>query len=429
MGAALAGIVALVVLVMTMGNSSSGTTAFAAVTPAPTYDCDVDPTKPCPDGNLSGVADVIVPLADYYVYMCIARNDHDSATDDIKSAVVCVTDNDAFGDPNNALSDINVPGEGADGVAGPPPPPGYSTLPVNKGIGKFVTTSWTPSDDGHADGNTYSCPTGTVSNCIITITCFPRLGASVLGQNNIALTAFPDPKAQMTSDGFQEGYLVLVTGATNAACDSYDGAGMAAGDWGTLGAVESHPADDKDALCAATPCDQVAWRDSDQRAADGRVDYDDDGCSDFQELDKTDQFKCGDDPWNPYDSGLTDYSGPYTLLAEAARADNAIAGAYFHCIADIQQTTLLGKTDGDIVARAYCYIDNPAVLVNAAVAGACPAACGDGFPGAAPPFPFGDTDSKHTELTGFVDNADNTLKIRGCFEAGPDACILGDVYV
>ena len=98
------------------------------------------------------------------------------------------------------------------------------------------------------------------------------------------------------------------------------------------------------------------------------ADWDGDGCSDIDELGKlgTQPKGCGDDPWNPLDSNKTDFSGAYDILIEVLRAEATpgYGGIYFSCLADIQQTGN-GKTDGDLDARAYCYTDNFAGVVNA----------------------------------------------------------------
>jgi hypothetical protein len=445
LGATFVALAAILAIMMAIGSSGSSSNVEAATTPSP-YNCTVEPDKPCPDGNLSGVIDIHVGALPGSIYHCIARNDHDSSTNDLKIAASCSTEITGFGD-SNAVPIEDIPGEGIDGTGGPPPPPGYTPLPPAKGIGKYLPTGGTWDPPG-GNTNTYNCdPIGTA--CTITLTCFPRLGASLLGANVLSLTMTSDPKGQMGSTGHQEGQLVLNQGLSNADCRAGNGPGHSGG----YGAAElfTYAADPKDALCvgATGGCDQVPWRPT-TRASDNRMDYDGDGCSDFQELDKTGQFKCGDDPWNPYDSNATNYSGSWTILAEVAEADTGAPGAYYPCIPDIQQTGS-GKTDGQIVARVYCNIDIPGIDVNGE---AFPGESGDGFPGGAPPGPkvlgaantagcshlaatycnfgvyvFGDVDVKHTELTGFVDNATNEIKIRGCFEDLDGEGALGYVYV
>jgi hypothetical protein len=185
-------------------------------------------------------------------------------------------------------------------------------------------------------------------------------------------------------------------------------------------------------------------------------DYDGDGCTDAQELwagKPGAPANCGDDPWNPYDSGpaagTPDVSGSYDIVMERTRADVGTPGYYYECKADVQQSAK------NLTARTLCYVDNPSVTVNPQVANGSPGAgvytcppanakfCGDGLPGAAPPgcalpsgcatlagqgagcpslpcnvsqYQFADIDNAQTVLTGTLDNTAHTMNLSGCFK-------------
>jgi hypothetical protein len=96
----------------------------------------------------------------------------------------------------------------------------------------------------------------------------------------------------------------------------------------------------------------------------------------------------------------------------------AVAGNYFHCIANVVQT------GNDIDARAQCYVDAPALggggspLINTQ----------DGVPGPKPPPPYNET--APTEFTGTFNPGDNTFSLQGCFadqpgSIGPNVIIDG----
>ncbi len=336
-----------------------------AVPPTPT------PTaKFATDGNLSGVYDVWVtggtpgtPDKGISVFHCIMRQDHDATTHDVKTAAQCVSDLSGLGDTGSALYSINVPGEGPDGNPGPPPPPPYNIMPPAKGLGTY--------DPG--------------TDTLTTTTCFPDVGAGTQGPNTVWVVTIPDAKAQ-SLDGKAEGSVLIYFGQTNADCTALTPSGT------PLAALPLKTYNINGPVSAP-------WRTA------GDQDYDNDGCTDFQELDKQNRFKCGDDPWNPYDSGAAtnDMSGSYELLVRMERADLADAGSYFNCLADLQQTGD-GKAAGEVMTRLSCYVDigndlaahpttgHSGITVNKEAAGgntACPPAaanqCGDGFPGPLPP--------------------------------------------
>jgi hypothetical protein len=272
------------------------------------------------------------------------------------------------------------------------------------------------------------------------------VGTSV---NIIATVSITGAHAQLTSTGKLVGTTDIYSGQTNAACAALAPVGAP----GTLG-ITVYPANDL-AACPAGDCVQAPWR------TPNDADYDNDGCTDADELLQNKPgvpTKCGDDPWNPHDltPPSVDAAGTYSLTAIAARQDVGVPGFYYDCSADINQA---GK---NLTARVACYIDSPAVVVNPkavpapnANATTCPPApaayCGDGISGAPPPgttvgtYPtnprlLAKVGAAHTVLTGEVDNAQNVLKLRGCFKSNVDnppvgkpggskVSFLGNTYV
>ena len=419
-GVGLVAMVAVLALVafMTMVTSNGGGKSVSAV------------GSPGSDGFLSGIADLEVLPGPNSIYHCIIRTDHDAGTNKIKAAAVCFTDLEGLGDPADILDGVDAfPNEGVDGVSGPPPPPPYPNMPPFLGTGEYF-----PGGDA-------ACPGA--ATCLVTFICVPDLGAGLLGPNLVARFTTPNPNATLDA---QLGTIELFTGASIKQCDSFDTTGLSA-----LGGVLDF------GMFAPGTASETSWR----AAAGSATDCDGDGCTDLEELDtKNRPTGCGDDPYSPLDSNVTDHSGAYDILVRVARADVAGGGAYFSCLADIQQTGA-GTTDGDIVARAYCYQDSFSVINSLGY----PGVTGDGFPGGGPAYGaipangapetdcsrfgsaatldddgdtvpndgcpaegFGDTDSKQTELTGFVDTADNTLKLRGCFEDEDASGSLINVY-
>ena len=374
-------------------------------------------TGPCvkPDGGgpaaLQGISDLIVdngvPAVD--LFHCIFKTDIGGAGN-VKNAAVCFDNTGALGTGAAAEPINDLPGEGVDGDSGgvgPPPPPPYGVAPPAKGTGNYNGSD------------------------IVTTTCFPDVGTST---NIIAVTTVPGALAQLTAQGFLTGSVLIYVDQTNAACDALTPAGAAPAPL----SLSIYPAIDQ-APCPAGNCVQAPYR------TGGDTDFDNDGCTDEQELDEAkaaDASKCGDDPWNPHDLvGGTDVSGSYSLTAVALRQDVGAGGLYYDCNADINQS---GKA---LTARLLCYIDSASFTVNPQAAGGnitCPPAnanlCGDGVSGAPPPgttvgtYPtnprlLADVDDKHTVLTGTLDNAQNVIKLAGCFEDRDGEGNLGDVYV
>ncbi|MCI0890689.1 MAG: hypothetical protein J4O04_07765, partial [Chloroflexi bacterium] len=172
-------------------------------------------------------------------------------------------------------------------------------------------------------------------------------------------------------------------------------------------------------------------------------DFDGDGCTDEDELSKTNAAKCGDDPQNPFDSfdpDTVDLSGIYYITTRLVRADctddqctAGVPGIYIYCRADLQHDT----SDNTLEMRPYCYADNTAVDINPE---AYPGITGDGFPGGPPPGPefpnsgsgdyiYGDVDEAHTLLTGTYTKADPpTIHVFGCIPDPDDSTGTGDVW-
>ncbi len=393
-GATLIAAVAVVAVMAATGSGDSQTTYAGVLTPTP---------KPDGLGNLSGMYDVQIHNGAKVItfYDCIARQDHDSITNEVKVTSQCYADI-GLSDPNSALPCL--PGEGADAdcngvpeLDGPPPPPPYNSAPPTKMNGNY----------------------NPVTDMLTLRSCVPNIGG-VSGPNILVDAEVPNAKEQLATTGKYAGTVRLYNNVSIAACESKD-----IGDQGAPleFAINLNPIDDR-APCPGGDCEQVPWR------TPNDTDYDDDGCTDFQELDKTGAFKCGDDPYNPYDSNQTDISGSYSMTATALRADwdkvlhQLIPGVYYECLADIQQEGD-GKTPDSVSARVFCYIDSPLLAVNPE---AGPEA-GDGLAGAAPPGPYADVDDVQTELLGQIDNVTNTLDMEGCFEDRDVQSPLGNVYV
>jgi hypothetical protein len=395
--------------------------------------------------DLSGISDIVVDAgqpATTDFYHCIARTDIAAGGADVKTGAVCFDNSGVLGQGTVAEPINSPPGEGTTGDAGgigPPPPPPYSVAPPAKGRGTYT------------------------SDNLVTTTCFPDVGKSI---NIISTVTILGAHAQLVATGKTVGFVDIYTNQSNANCDALTPTGTP----GNLG-LTVYPATDI-AACPSGNCVQSPYR-LNGNVLHGYPDWDMDGCTDANELwqDKPGAItKCGDDPWNPNDvpAGATpDVSGEYSLTAIAVRQDcnpaltgvpticeppgvgqamspDFVAGFYYNCDADINQA---GK---NLTARVLCYIDSPAVTTNPAAvpspntgATTCPPApaqyCGDGVSGAPPPgttvgtYPtnprlFAVIKTKHTVLTGTVDNTQNVIKLQGCFNA-PKPSFLGNVYV
>jgi hypothetical protein len=385
--------------------------------------------------DLSGVSDLIVDggVSTNDFFHCIFNTKIDNGGN-IDNAAVCFDNTGALGTGAAAEPINDLPGEGPDGLTlvGPPPPPPYGLAPPAKGSGTYA------GDD------------------INSLTCFADVGSSL---NIIASVEIIDAHLQLSTTGKLVGTTTLYTEESNAACNALAPVGPGAPPLG----ITIYPANDI-AACPAGNCVQAPWRTAND------ADFDNDGCTDADELTAYKPGvpqKCGDDPWNPHDltPPSVDASGTYSLSAPAARQDcnpalngdpavcddgdggevtgDRTGGFYYDCQADINQS---GKA---LTARVLCYIDFAGFAVNPQAAGGganitCPPApaenCGDGISGAPPPgttvgtYPtnkrlLADVDDKHTVLTGEVDNAQNVMKLRGCFEDRDGEAVTGNVYV
>jgi hypothetical protein len=183
-------------------------------------------------------------------------------------------------------------------------------------------------------------------------------------------------------------------------------------------------------------------------------DWDGDGCPDWDELDPDLDPHNGLDPFNPHDCNqVVNVGGIYRIRAVPLAGTKEAAGAYFHCIADMQQ-------DGnDLEMRLYCYTDNPAIPVNPEAGDEV----GDGYEGLPPPAAavddtnppaesgaqcqngqdddgdtvaddgcpaiWGDVDDAHSALTGALDKGTNRMTMSGCYEDRDGTGALGAVYL
>jgi hypothetical protein len=362
-----------------------------------------------PAGLLSGVYDASIfsigPVSSHH--HCIFSIEHDNASQEAKTAAQCYDDIDTS-DPN--AEPINAPpGETpGDLIPGPPLPPPYKHGEPTKFHGGYQ-----------------------VAGDVLTQTaCFADIGGT-LGPSMIMQLVVPNAAADLPT-GILQGNATLYPNQSAQQCSML---------------LPYGPPDPPLRLTlykAGTP-GESPWRAALPHPSRS-VDFDNDGCTDSDELDKRKKTKCGDDPYNPLDpaSGSPlDVSGTYDVVVTLDSADwdkntNApIGGSYLNCKADVQQVIK------ELTTRIYCYSDSPTVAVNPQAAGnmlTCPPAatnrCGDGLAGAAPPgrataggpINFGDVDDVHTVLTGHYDNSDNTVRWVGCFEDRDGAGNLGNMY-
>ncbi len=332
-------------------------------------------------GNLTDVYDIEVTAGPSVVFHCIARADHDPVTNQMDFAAKCYSDiegSELFGH----LVD------GADGASGPPPPPPFSTTPPTNLDGAYdpgtdtITLQGCFTDLGGIFApHTYVeielidakelLPVGTVSG---TISLYPGRQALVSCENG-------EPTGEMSP------FVLPITARK--------------GSFLPLIAPRTDP-----------------------------FDYDGDGCSDWEELDKTGARpkSCGDDPYNPQDSDA-EISGIFWARATVQSADwdtengELIPGSYFFCI-----NRVVEEEDKAVSADVWCAWNSPAVSQ----------ASGTGLP------PCGDGTSEPLEclegyayahLTGVVDNQENRVLLGGCFAdvggppVGPNVIINLDVDV
>ena len=407
------------------------------------------PTKIANDGPLGGVIDILVWSGTEAtgLFHCISKTDHESSTDQIKSATQCYSDTPGFssspndpdswddlvGGPDNP--DLRIPGELADQIPGPPVPPPYTLAAPTKGYGLYY-----PSGDAACALNIAG--QGPTDPCTIQTFCFTDQNA-VLGPNLIWVLYMGDPldtgaAGQTAGDGKTQGVIDIYYNQANSTCKALMPKGTvssAANDttfWLTT---------DK----AGTPGTSAPWRVANPHGSSNpTLDFDGDGCTDQDELDKTSVAKCGDDPFNPsdsFDSSTVDLSGTYDSLARVVPADcsdpqdcinTLVGGAFGRCRAYLDHDT----SDDSVSWRFYCLRDTPTVEINPE---AFPGLTGDGFAGGPPPgpesspgnglFAFGDVNSSHAEFTGTFNRVTNEISLSGCWEDVDGEDPLGNIYL
>ncbi len=408
-----------VVALMAASGSDESASVLASGKPTLTPTPGPPPTpKPEDTGPLSGIFDVQVPLPlpggspegagtcndgldndgdwaidiedpdcqdkSFSLYNCITRQDHDALTNEVKTSNQCYVDNTGLDDPTDIMP--TKPGEGPDMIPGPPPPPPYTSGVPMKGNGILQKDELGPGKD-----------------LLVLTQCFAANGNN---GNIIARVTFRNPLGQEAVPplGTTGGMLELFLGQSDEWCDTK----MPSGDPDAVLPIQT---------TRVTPPDR---------------DYDEDGCTDSQELDKTGAFKCGDDPWNSYDGPLyTDapsgMTGNYSMTAEVLEADydkvldQPIPGAYYQCLSHMVE-----DPDNILNAKIFCYIDIPGVPVNPEAG----PESGDGLSGGMPPKPYADVpNTEHTKLTGYIDPVKNTLEMWGCFWDEDGTGPLGNVIV
>ncbi|MEX1254589.1 MAG: flexitail domain-containing putative surface protein [Dehalococcoidia bacterium] len=317
-------------------------------------------------------------------FHCIGYTDHDTGDNSIATTVQCYTDSPAIGGASGSA----LPSAG-DGLPGAPSPR----------AGERVATGFTSASPTVNTGS-YSPGTGDIT----TTGCFADVGPP-LGPNVLTVAVIDATTGQ--------GTVQIFFSQTNAACLALTPLGKPA----ITGQLE------------------VASQDTAQ-------DSDGDGCTDSGEvLQDVPANKCGDDPYNPYDSDA-DFNGAYSLAFTAVPADidgtedtggdsgganscydgidngggdgadgadpddcNVIQGQYSHCIVDFVISA------GTLTAPSMCYTDSSVLGTG-----------GDGLPGSPPPFaPDTSPDSSYVNvnttrrvISGTVSG--NTITTVDCFE-------------
>jgi len=391
------------------------------------------PTKIANDGPLAGVGDILVGDlgTNAGLFYCIAKTDHEVSTDQIKTSLQCNIDVPGQGDTgltpppwsdtNPALSNPSEPG--ADLVAGPPPPPPYTILAPSKGYGD------------HFPAGGASCSDVAGDPCVVTASCFEDVGSPAgLGPNIISVASIRTAEATVSGvDEVSTGVVDIYYNQNNTNCKG--GSPVGTPDFDNLALFSIDAYDKGGANVNPNP---APWRPA---AGGTTLDFDGDGCSDEDELDKNSTAKCGDDPQNPSDSfdpNTVDLTGIYDLTTRVIRADDGAPGIYFYCRIDVQHNT----GDNTVEASPFCYTDSVASEINPQ---GYPGLNGDGYSGAPPPglcpadptctadafpvFAFADVDTNPTVLSGTFDKGTNLIEIEGCFEDQDGESSLGNVYV
>jgi len=395
------------------------------------------PTKIANDGSLGGVVDILVHTGTETVAIahCIGKVDHATSNNAIKTAQQCSVDTPGVGTNPNAPPSwadlvnnpsLQIPGENPDSIPGPPVPPPYTLGEPVKSYGALY-----PSGDPTCDA--LIAGQGPTDPCVIETTCYPNAGA-VIGPNVMTRVYMGDPLdvgagGQTSGDGKTRGVSDYWYNQAGSSCKA--GIPKGSPNFNALPTTYWRVHDK-----GGTPGTSAPWRSN-------TYDFDGDGCTDEDELDKTGVANCGDDPFNPTDSfdpNTVDLDGAYTIGLLEAQADcsNAqaclstlVPGSFGHCRSYLDHNT---STD-DVSVRLYCYKDEPGSEINAE---AFPGISGDGHVGAPPPGPettfgngeyaFGDIGTAHTELTGTFDTGTSVISVEGCFEDEDGYAPDGNVF-
>ncbi len=474
LGIGLAAIFALALVVVAFGMNSDSP-SVSAEGPVP--------TKIANDGNLAGVSDILVGdiTENVALFWCISKTDHADGTNEIKNSLQCNIDVPGQGETTDTppgwcdLANACNPSVGEADLTPGTGGPLYSTLAPSKGFGEYYP-------DGNNAPAAASCyvigdKAQVLQPCIYTISCFEDVGPpSGLGPNILTAATVLDPKNPTddvphdasaiggwgagTVDGVSFGHVDIWYNVNNDRCKS-------------LVIPARNPNFDDAALFSIAISDKLGanpnpnpapWR---VQNASSTLDWDGDGCTDEEELDKNGVGKCGDDPFNPSDSfadaNSVDLSGTYGLGVRLVRADcgddttqascvgSEEPGFYFTCLADVQHNT----GNNDVVTRAFCLTDSgigDGLEINKE---AYPGAVGDGHAGGLPPgqrggpgtyssgffsWAYGDVDfvldddgvlvdGGHAVLTGTFNKGTNEIEITGCFIDFDGFGPTGNVYI
>ncbi|MGB2693581.1 MAG: flexitail domain-containing putative surface protein [Dehalococcoidia bacterium] len=304
--------------------------------------------KPNGLGSLTGVYDALLHDGpETTSYNCIFRLDHDNVSNEAKAAAQCYADTPGLS-PGSPLVDP------ADGVPGPPPPPPYTTHRPAKLTGSY-----------HSGTDSLSL-----------VGCFRNVGGSI-APNVILQLTIPNAGASLPN---LMGVALVYNNQSVTAC------------------------------AAGAPSGPFSAQAINLTRVSSARDFDSDGCTDRQELEKTEPISsCGDDPYNPHDSDL-DFNGPFSSVASFIYADWNVSqsallpGVYFFCIGNAGHN--IGTND--LEARAQCYSSSPdlARLDRSAVPWR-----DVGLPGAPPPPPF--SGNAPIALSGGV-SPSGTVTMLGC---------------
>ncbi|MCH7580227.1 MAG: hypothetical protein IIB22_08295, partial [Chloroflexi bacterium] len=269
------------------------------------------------DGNLAGVSDILVGSVNTGagLFYCIAKTDHESATNAITTYLQCNIDIEGAGvapttntppswsdtcvtlsertPPECVPGQLNNPSEtGADALAGPPPPPPYTSLAPSIGRGFFYP-------GGVGAPPSALCDT---TDCTVVTSCFEDVGPiKGTGPNIISTAVILDPKGEITvqadTDGdtvkdtqvdrVSNGFVDIWYNQSNQSCTDLMPKGEP--DFDDL-PLQSIQVNDKGGT-NVNP-NPAPWRPGPKPGAT-TIDFDGDGCTDEQELDPKAIGKCG----------------------------------------------------------------------------------------------------------------------------------------